>query len=135
MILKAATCTDKMRIVEVDASEMDVANGENRLTAALSNAAHSGAATLRSRPSSRARLRGGVNAERENGRGHRDFGIRDGNVRHPKRGLCASDSDPRTGRCRLAGTARNGSKDRGAEDGMGSRATVSPLPKRATRLT
>ena len=33
-----------MLIVEVDASEMNVANGENRLTAALSNAANSGAA-------------------------------------------------------------------------------------------
>ena len=44
MTLKAATYADKMRIVEVDASEMNVANGENRLTAALSNAANSGAA-------------------------------------------------------------------------------------------
>jgi hypothetical protein len=44
MTLKAATYTDKMLIVEVDASEMDVANGENWLTAALSNAANSGAA-------------------------------------------------------------------------------------------
>lgn len=44
MALKAATCTDKILIVEVDASETDVANGENWLTAALSNTANSGVA-------------------------------------------------------------------------------------------
>jgi hypothetical protein len=44
MTPKALTYTDRMPIVEVDASEMNVASGENRPTAALSNATNSGAA-------------------------------------------------------------------------------------------
>jgi len=43
LTLTAATYTDFMLIVEVDASEMDVANGEYWLTGSLSNAGTSGA--------------------------------------------------------------------------------------------
>ena len=44
LTLTAATYTDKMLIVEVDASDMDVANGECWLTAELGAEADSGAA-------------------------------------------------------------------------------------------
>jgi hypothetical protein len=43
LTLTAATYTDFMLIVEVDASDMDVANGEEWLTGSLSNAGTSGA--------------------------------------------------------------------------------------------
>ena len=43
LTLTAATYTDKMLIVEVDASDMDTANEEEWLTLSLSNAANSGA--------------------------------------------------------------------------------------------
>jgi hypothetical protein len=42
LTLTAATYTDKMLIVEVEAVDMDVENGENWLTLSLSNAANSG---------------------------------------------------------------------------------------------
>jgi len=44
LTLTAASYLDKMLVVEVDASAMDVANGEEWLTLSLSNAGSSGAA-------------------------------------------------------------------------------------------
>lgn len=46
LTLTAATYTDKMLIVEVDAADMDVANKEEWLTLSLSNAANSGSCDI-----------------------------------------------------------------------------------------